>query len=58
MKLDLKLRKVCKLLYYLKRLFLVVSIARTDPIVIQHIHQGMERANEKAISRAAHVQVI
>ena len=37
---------------------IVVSAARTDPAVIQYIQRGMEAANEKAISRAARVQVM
>ena len=34
-----------------------VSEAREDPLVKQHILQGMTRANERALSRAQKVQV-
>ena len=37
--------------------FFVILTTRTDPAVIQYIQRGMEAANEKAISRAARVQV-
>jgi long-chain-fatty-acid--CoA ligase ACSBG len=33
-----------------------VTEAREDPIVLEYIRQGMEKANELAISRAAKVQ--
>ena len=38
-------------------LLFIVSEAIADPLVESYVQQGLERANELSISRAAHVQV-
>ena len=45
------------LISYKRIFYLSVSEARTDDLVKDYIQQGMERANEDAISRPARVQV-